>query len=457
MFDRSSVGGVIAISVGIFWAIIFVPENPAPAGAMTVSAAILAVAVVWYPALRLLQGPLVAFRAENFLMVGLIYWLLLDPIQSAYDLDVSQFTARLAILAVGLTAVAIWTGAAVRVWTVPAVLKRELQSQWSPVLLFRMSVLCFVLGMLTYAIPTDFDVIEMVSYIGEARWEAPWVRGQLGGVDAFWDHLQYFGYVLPVLYVAYAREKGWFHPKALIILAMAVAFLAFLSQGGGRRVVGVTVGAAILFRLMSFERLQVRTVVTVVVASLGLLYFMQQMLIYRGVGWFEEVEVSYHHIHVDDNFLRLGQVIELIPDEHPFVGSKLLVYTFVRPVPRLIWPGKPVDPGFDLAATVDGRGASLSMSMIGEWYVTFGFIAVIFGGLFFGSLCAFVNQMARLQKPGATSLVIPTAIMVLFAGLRSLQDLVIMSYAVLGWLALTALINKFRWKQPVDRIAQRFG
>jgi len=41
----------------------------------------------------------------------------------------------------------------------------------------------------------------MVYYLGQERWAAPWGRGQLGGWDAFLDHLQYFGYLLPVLTV----------------------------------------------------------------------------------------------------------------------------------------------------------------------------------------------------------------------------------------------------------------
>ena len=56
-----------------------------------------------------------------------------------------------------------------------------------------LAVACFALGMLNYAVPCNFNIFEMVHYLGQERWAAPWGRGQLGGWDAFLDHLQYFG------------------------------------------------------------------------------------------------------------------------------------------------------------------------------------------------------------------------------------------------------------------------
>ena len=59
-------------------------------------------------------------------------------------------------------------------------------------------------------------------------------------------------------------------------------------------------------------------------------------------------ESEYDYLHVDDNFLRLAQVIQLVPAQHDYVYLQQLIFTAVRPVPRVFWPGKPIDPGFDL-------------------------------------------------------------------------------------------------------------
>ena len=47
---------------------------------------------------------------------------------------------------------------------------------------------------------------------------------------------------------------------------------------------------------------------------------------------------DYDYLHVDDNYLRLAQVIEIVPAEHPYVNFQQLWFTIVRPVPRVFWP-----------------------------------------------------------------------------------------------------------------------
>ena len=88
--------------------------------------------------------------------------------------------------------------------------------------------------MLNFAVPCDFNVFEMVHYLGQERWSAPWGRGQLGGWDAFLDHLQYFGYLLPILTVVIARRAGLRNPRTLICIGMSIVMTLFLAQSGSR-------------------------------------------------------------------------------------------------------------------------------------------------------------------------------------------------------------------------------
>jgi len=59
-----------------------------------------------------------------------------------------------------------------------------------------------------------------------------------------------------------------------------------------------------------------------------------------------------------------------------------------------------------------------------------------------------VNEMTARRRLDANPVVVPISLMVLFVGLRSLQDLVIMSYAVMGWLAVSAAAHRFRRRPP---------
>jgi hypothetical protein len=221
--------------------------------------------------------------------------------------------------------------------------------------------------------------------------------------------------------------------------------LVFLSQGGGRRVIGVTVGAAILVWIQAQRELKVRRLTIAAVAVVALLAAMQFMLNIRSLGYTEYIargESEYDYVHVDDNFLRLAQVIQIVPAEHPHVNFQQIWYTIVRPVPRVLWPNKPVDAGFDLPTAVGLKGLSLSTSIIGEWYLSFGWLAIVFGGWLHGRLARTVNALRDREEFHSNPIVYGLAVMVLVSGMRSMLELVLMSYALIAWWAVNRLTRE---------------
>src|ERR1044071_4603661 len=96
-----------------------------------------------------------------------------------------------------------------------------------------------------------------------------------------------------------------------------------------------------------------------------------------------------------DNFYRLSQIIQLIPESYPYVYHKYLIYVVLRPVPRIFWQGKPVDPGFDLPTALGVQGVSYSYSVIGELYMSLGFIGIALGGWFYGRVSAFARGLLK--------------------------------------------------------------
>jgi hypothetical protein len=104
-------------------------------------------------------------------------------------------------------------------------------------------------------------------------------------------------------------------------------------------------------------------------------------------------------------------------------------------VPRVFWPGKPIDAGFDLPSIVGMKGVSLSSSIIGEWYLSYGWLAVIFGGWLHGRLARTVNTLREKEQFHTNPIVYGLSVMILVAGMRSMQELVLMSYALVAWWA----------------------
>jgi hypothetical protein len=163
--------------------------------------------------------------AENLVAFGYVFWLLLDLIQGAYDLrDAADWALRDAFIAVGVSAAAMWIGAAGRPWKLPNWLGEIASREMDTRTVARLVPVCFILGMLNFAYATGFDMPRMFSYLGESRWSAPWGRGQLGGWNAFADQLQYFGYVLPSLTALLIVRRGFNFGVFLSIPASAVRF-----------------------------------------------------------------------------------------------------------------------------------------------------------------------------------------------------------------------------------------
>ena len=444
--ERSPAGiGFIATVVALLIALALFPEAPSDRGALVVPAIVLAIGILFVPLMHAVRRSSQLLAAENLVAVGFVFWLLLDLIQGAYDLrDAVDWAIRDAFVAIGVSAAAMWIGVAGRPWRLPNWISEIASRPMDTRTLERLIPVCFAIGMFNFVFSVGFDLPLMFSYLGEQRWAAPWGRGQLGGWNAFLDQLQYFGYVLPSLTALLIARRGLNVSVGFAVLLSGIMLL-FLSQGGGRRIVGVTVGAAIIVWIQAQSVLQVRRLTIAAAAVVGLLATMQFMLNIRTMGYEEFVfrgESEYDYLHVDDNFLRLAQVIELVPAEHPHVGFAQILFTAVRPVPRVFWPNKPIDPGFDLPTAVGLKGVSLSMSIIGEWYLSFGWFGIVLGAWLHGRLARTVNVLREDTRYKANPIVYGLAVMVLVAGMRSMLELVLMSYALVAWWAANRLTRE---------------
>lgn len=435
--------GLATSMLGTLAALLLVPDNPAPRGAMVVPGTVLAVSIIFVPAMRVIMNSPTMMNADNFVAAGYVGWLLLDLVQGAYDLgDASNEALRLALVAVGVSASAMWAGAIGRPWALPKVLASVAKNPLNTKAVTRLVPVCFFLGMLNYMYSVDFDIIAMFSYLGNNRWDVPWGRGQLGGWGSFIDQMPYFGYVLPSLTALLLSRRG-LRSETLLSAAASLVMLLFLAQSGGRRIILVTVGAALIVWVQAQPGMKIRKLLAVGAVSLALVWTMQFMLNIRTRGYdeFLNSESEYDYLHVDDNFLRLAQVIQLVPSRRDYVYSQQLVFTLVRPVPRVFWAGKPLNAGFDLPTELGMKGLSLSSSIIGEWYLSWGWPALIFGAWFHGRLASTASTLRDVGIATKNPIVYALAVMVLVAGLRSMQDLIVMSYALVAWWGVNRLVT----------------
>jgi hypothetical protein len=456
---RSTLLAIISTSIATASAILLIPDSPARPGALFYPALLMTVGLATAPVAAAIRYPKALLRGESLLALSPIYWLLLDLLQGIYAMeDITADQVRQGFLGIGLYVVMVWLGAIRRSWKIPRVLISSVSQEFPLNTYFTLAVACFFIGMLKFAVPCNFNVVEMVQYLGQERWAVPWGRGQLGGWDAFLDHLQYFGYLLPVLTVVIGRRTGVRNPRTVVCIGMSIVIALFLVQSGSRRVVGVVIGMALILWILDQQRLRIKHLIATVFAIAGLLIALQVMLEYRSVGLgvlMGKADVvsgraekrqllEEKHLRVDDNFYRLCQIIQLIPESYPFVYHKYLFYVLVRPIPRVFWPEKPVDAGFDLPTALGVQGVSYSYSVIGELYVSLGFIGIALGGWFYGRVASMASGLlARCQTQGAL-VIYSIIVMALFSGMRSILELILVSYVVLAWVGLSLLFMKLR-------------
>src|SRR4051794_8990605 len=110
---RRAMLGIGACAFGSLAAIGMVPGDPQPEGALFWSALCSILGLLSVPILQARRETAVLMRCENFLMLGLVYWLLLDPLQGAYPLDgISSEDASIVFASIGLMSCGIWLGLA---------------------------------------------------------------------------------------------------------------------------------------------------------------------------------------------------------------------------------------------------------------------------------------------------------------------------------------------------------
>ncbi len=449
--------GVAASILGTLFAFAFVPFNAQKEGMLIIPSLGMVAGLLVAPALSVLTGGMRnILRTENIIGMAPVYWMFLDLVQGNYGFTgVGREEIQKAFLAVGLFCALFWFGTTGRRLNLPMKLRQFGSVEVPTSLLITMGLTMFVLGMGAFAIPCRFDVSVMIDALGRDRWSAPWSRSQFGGWEAFIEHLTYFGYLLPAVTVMLSQRMGWLHYVTVTLAIMSVIFLIFLSHNGSRRIVGTCLGAAIVCWLLGRKKIKILHMFVSVVLVAGTLWLMQVMLVARTMGYqnmgaiseyvtaslTKKLDTRESRLQVEDNFLRLAQVIQLVPAYHPHLNFGYVYYVAVRPIPRAIWKNKPVDGGFSLHDVVD-QGASLSVSIIGELYLSYGFVAVALGGWIFGKLAGLNAPFFNGSSKTFSVALYGYMTMWLMVGYRSMAELILFSYPVLALMVLSSFLRR---------------
>lgn len=444
---------ILAILVGYAAAVLLMPEiDYYQRGKLIPAGIAMSLGLLAGPIYAAVARPNTLFRLEYLLMFGLFYWVVLDAAQGAYGfVGVSRETLVSAFGAVALFAVAIWLGsflASLRTVRLPRVASVAIDAR----LLFLAAMACFLLGMLRVFLACKLSPVCIASQLFLPRFESAWHTANIGNFDTLLMRLQYFGYlVLPLTAVLYHVERRitW---RVVLLALLGLFFLLILVQGGGRRQVGMVLGITGIVWMLLNRPVKLRDFIVLGAIAAILLALMQFMHTWRYQGIGEAVsddagEVSYmlHErlIKVDKNLLFMSQIMERVPKLYPYTGMTGIEYIVTAPIPRAIYPDKPVQRGFPLARILHMRvqpSWTWTVSAVGDFYLIGGFAVIAAGGLFFGVLAGLGNRLLRGPPNIRNVMLYGVVAMTLFIGLRTVHEIIISGFAVLAvWGVLYAL------------------
>lgn len=383
---------------------------------------------------------------RNFIYGGVLFWVLLDPLQLREGID--EF--RYEVVTKALFCVAIFLATASLGYLFPPL--RNLDSRFSRISEPRSGTQVFVATVLLYLI----GVVPVLYYSGGSlntflhvllsgyNWEVDpgWRRGALGSdLDYLFTIFFLILAVSPFLAVWALKKtaQNILQKAALVWIILSVPTFYFFS--GSRRLFAFFVLGVLLYLYNAIRiRKRWRWRVLFAVAPILLLLAMQVQVEYRAAG-FEEVDLAtvetrLDSLHRDNIFHWLLTATDVMPDKYEFTGDIPFVDLFLHPIPRFLWPGKPVNSGFPFI-TWEDVGASLTISVMGEFFVAQGLLGVIIAGLAYGFAARNWDQIIQTAPDGSVRILIYYMGGVLFfvVGIRSFQEIVAQWYSV-GFLVL---------------------
>jgi len=280
-------------------------------------------------------------------------------------------------------------------------------------------------------------------------------------INSFWQLTPVFGSIA----FTSARNKKSLFPILSLLFGLIVVFVFFL---GGSRGTMMFVAAPVLFFLFYFNW------------DRGFKFWVPATLIFFLMVGIMEVQVRFRGNLLDvianpskaakarglsnattldptqaqqeNNMYLFCLMIEGIPDKYPFEGFFNLYATLVNPIPRAVWPGKPLlggakDVSYQAPYILDGPlvmgTASLTFSLVGEAYLAGGFWGIIVYALLYALIYISFDSIIYYtkQKQVLPIGILGICVFLAFWGYRGFFALFTFLYPLLIFLFLLRMIQ----------------
>jgi len=399
-------------------------------------------------------------NSRNAILVGILFWLLLDPLLWREGID--EFSPDVivrSLLYAGIFIAALCAGYLVPPFSGVKRFFYRMPSEPKDDRIFWVTVAIYLFGIVPQIYvsggsPIEFWHLLLAGYSPDI--EVGWRRGMLGNPD---DFLKSTAHLLelcvPFLGVYLVRRQLVPWKKLLLVLMMLSIFLIIFFSGERRVFALIVLGPLFYVFLVTAKATRRKLTPVFLAGALVLFWMMQAQVQFRSAGFYEfdpaVVQTNPLEMHRDNNFYWFATAVDTMPSMYEFTNEWVFLQIFTHPIPRFLWPAKPFTVGLPFVQW-DEIGASLSLSIVGELYVSQGLTGIILGGLLYGWMAKNWDQLrAYFSQSQAISLIYSLGLTLLLIGVRSFGDI------VLNWYVLLIVILALRFSGQRVRSKQWYG
>jgi hypothetical protein len=331
---------------------------------------------------------------------------------------------------------------------------------WRPATLFRVYVVLLFFGYLNMFWTVDFDPVEFMHQMLRPRFSQPWSRATSGGLgDLFGTVSGLLVYLVPAIAGSILANSSRFTFSQKAIIVLGLVFTLFCGFSAGTRNVFCTyliiflASYILLKRNITWKRVIVLSGVAAVLlysAAYYMLEFRQEGLenyiekvgSVEGKGAVEGKSWKRATLFIDDNLPTISALTDVFPNRFNYLGSELVFFAILRPVPRALWPAKPDKLSVSAEDALGLAGLTLSSTFVGESYMMGGYPAILMVGLFLGWLAGWWNRFGLDLRSNIGMILYVSAF---FAAAASMRSIVFTTTAILPTVAIWLYA---KWKRP---------
>jgi hypothetical protein len=125
------------------------------------------------------------------------------------------------------------------------------------------------------------------------------------------------------------------------------------------------------------------------------------------------------------DIVNISRLTDKFPDIYDYLGLEIAINALIRPVPRVLWPGKPTGLSVPIETALDsGEGLTVSCTYVGEAYMAGGLLAVLIISLLFGAAAEMWNRLGLSSKQQFYQIVYVSGFLCAAIAMRSMLSMV---------------------------------